>query len=189
MTVIPCPGCGHPNEVKPEGLMAWVCSSCGERLVEEPMPYEPSASELESSLEKQAAEEDSTREVDIQKWIAKIGDQDKQIRYVEEGFWAKVKRYAAKVPFSKEVMALYYCSIDPKTPISAKATAVGALAYWILPIDLIPDFLPAAGFVDDATAVLLAYKSISAHITDDHREKAEQFFVLNKNVKLSKPGY
>lgn len=186
MAMIPCPGCGHPNEVKAERLMASLCSSCGEKLVEEQMPYEPTANELESSLEERAAE-DSPQDVDIQRWLVKIGDQDKQIRYVEEGFWAKVKRYAAKVPFAREVVALYYCSIDPNTPISAKATAVGALAYWILPIDLIPDFLPAAGFVDDATAVLLAYKSISAHITDEHREKAEQFFVLNKNVKLSKP--
>ncbi|MNH43102.1 hypothetical protein D3C79_1049300 [compost metagenome] len=84
------------------------------------------------------------------------------------------------------MITLYYCSIDPKTPLSAKATAIGALAYWILPLDVIPDFVPIAGFADDATAVWLAYKSISSHITDEHREKAEQFFVLNKNVKLVK---
>ncbi|CAM4423962.1 DUF1232 domain-containing protein [Paenibacillus alkaliterrae] len=139
--------------------------------------------ELEASLE-MIKKNGPQQEVDINKWIMKIGDHEKQTKYVQEGFWAKAKRYAAKVPFTKEVVTLYYCSIDPKTPISAKVTAVGALAYWILPIDLIPDFLPVVGFVDDATAVLIAYKSISGQITDEHREKAEQFFVLNKNVKL-----
>jgi hypothetical protein len=43
-------------------------------------------------------------------------------------------------------------------------------------IDLIPDFIPVAGFADDATAVLIAYKAISAYITEEHKQKAEEFF-------------
>ncbi|MBD2872080.1 DUF1232 domain-containing protein [Paenibacillus sp. IB182493] len=126
-------------------------------------------------------------EVDVNQWVEKIGDHETRTKYVEEGFWAKAKRHAGKVPFAKEVVTLYYCALDPGTPLSAKMTAVGALAYWILPIDLIPDFVPVAGFADDATAVLIAYRALSGHITDEHREKAEQVFVLNKNVKLIRP--
>ncbi|WP_235548849.1 YkvA family protein [Paenibacillus sp. Soil522] len=183
MTIAQCANCGYNNEVDSSSIMVADCSSCGTKLIEETVPYTVSNKELETSFDINN-QTSLPEEVDINKWVAKIGDHEKQTKYVEEGFWAKVKRHAAKVPFAKEVVTLYYCSADPKTPLTAKVTAIGALAYWILPIDLIPDFLPVAGFVDDATAVLIAYKAISGQITDDHREKAEQFFVLNKNVKL-----
>ncbi|MFF2885202.1 YkvA family protein [Paenibacillus sp. NPDC057967] len=129
-------------------------------------------------------EAEQLEEKDIQKWTGKIGDYNQQAKYVQEGFWGKVKRYASKVPFAREVVTLYYCATDPATPMKAKATAIGALAYWILPIDLIPDFVPVAGFADDATAVLLAYKALSSQITDEHREKAEQFFAINRDFKV-----
>lgn len=186
MAIVECTSCGRNNEVDADRLLLAVCSSCGTKLIEEAVPYEISANELKDSLDINN-QNNLPQEVDINKWIVKIGDHEKQTKYVEEGFWAKVKRYAAKVPFAKEVVTLYYCSLDPKTPLSAKATAVGALAYWIMPLDLLPDFLPVAGFVDDATAVLIAYKAISGQITDEHREKAEQFFVLSKNIKLIDP--
>ncbi|WP_240644484.1 YkvA family protein [Paenibacillus paeoniae] len=129
-------------------------------------------------------EAEQLQETDIQKWAGKIGDYNQQEKYVQEGFWGKVKRYAAKVPFAREVVTLYYCAADPATPMKAKATAIGALAYWILPIDLIPDFVPVIGFADDATAVLLAYKALSSQISDEHREKAEQFFAINRDFKV-----
>ncbi|WP_246096700.1 YkvA family protein [Paenibacillus sinopodophylli] len=182
MTIAQCAKCGHNNEVESNSLLAAECSVCGTKLVEDTVPFEVMEDELTASVT--LDKDKPLEEVDINKWIGKIGDQDKQTKYVEEGFWAKVKRHAAKVPFAKEVVTLYYCSADPNTPLTAKATAIGALAYWILPIDLIPDFIPVAGFVDDATAVFLAYKALSGQITDEHRDKAEQFFILNKNVKL-----
>lgn len=185
MTIAQCASCGHNNDIDSSLLMAADCSSCGKKLIEEAVPYEVSHKELEASLH--LNKDKTPEEVDINQWVGKIGDYEKQTKYVEEGFWAKVKRHAAKVPFAKEVVTLYYCSADPKTPIATKVTAIGALAYWILPIDFIPDFLPVAGFVDDATAVWVAYKAISGHITEEHREKAEQFFILNKNVKLINP--
>ncbi|WP_424766251.1 YkvA family protein [Paenibacillus sp. sgz302251] len=181
MTAIDCVNCGHHNHVEKNRLLSANCSSCGSKLIEESIPYELTDKELENAVQANV-QRGSQQEVDINKWVSKIGDQEQQAKYVQDGFLAKVKRYASKVPFVKEVVTLYYCSIDPKTPLAAKATAVGALAYWILPLDLIPDFIPIAGFVDDATAVLIAYKSLSGQITDEHREKAEQFFVLNKNV-------
>lgn len=173
MSVLKCAYCGNEMDEQLETH----CSACGSETTKEV------DLEMAKNNELGAAAVES-KEIDINKWIEKIGDHEKQAKYVEEGFWAKVKRHAAKVPFAKEVVTLYYCSTDPKTPLSAKATAVGALAYWILPIDLIPDFLPVVGFVDDATAVFLAYKALSGQITDEHRDKAEQFFVLNKDVKL-----
>ncbi|MDQ0060869.1 YkvA family protein [Paenibacillus harenae] len=188
MTTIDCMECGRSNKVEAGKLLDEVCAHCGSKLVEEAIPYEVSASELEETLQAEKPDAAAVSEVDVNMWVGKIGDHEKQTKYVEEGFWAKVKRYAAKVPFAREVVTLYYCSTDPKTPLSAKVTAVGALAYWIMPIDFIPDFIPVAGFVDDATAVLIAYKAISGQITDEHRAKAEQFFVLSKNIKLIDHG-
>lgn len=175
VSIIECSTCGQKNDVDLEKLLVAVCGSCSSKLIEESVPYEVSNKELEASLNMDGSE-NAVQEVDINKWIVKIGDHEEQNKYVAEGFWAKVKKYASKVPFAKEVLTLYYCSIDPETPLKAKVTAVGALAYWIMPIDLIPDFIPIVGFVDDATAIFIAYKAISGQITDEHRDKTEQFF-------------
>lgn len=183
MTAITCTSCGRSNDVNADKLFEAQCSNCGDKLIEETVPYEVTETELEASLNSNVQTVDP-KDLDINKWIQKIGDHDKQTKYVNEGFWSKVKRHAAKVPFAKEVVTLYYCSIDPKTPIKAKVTAVGALAYWIMPLDLLPDFVPVVGFVDDATAVFIAYKALSGQITDEHRDKAEQFFILSKDIKL-----
>lgn len=87
-----------------------------------------------------------------------------------------MKKYASKIPFTAEAVAMYYCAMDPATPTAVKITTIGALAYWILPIDLIPDFVPVVGFSDDATAILIAHKAISSHITDENHKKEEEFF-------------
>lgn len=188
MAAIECGECGRHNEVESNKLLNEVCKHCGNKLIEEGYPYSVSEQELEESLNRQSSHHAEEKEIDVGKWVGKIGDHEQQTKYVEEGFWAKVKRYAAKVPFAKEVVTLYYCSVDPKTPLSAKVKAVGALAYWILPIDLIPDFIPVAGFADDATAVFIAYKAISSQITEEHKEKAKQFFIISKDIKLVDPG-
>ena len=126
---------------------------------------------------------DKPEEIDTSKWIAKIGDYQEQEKYVNKGFWSKAKKYASKVPFARQALAMYYCAIDSKTPTRAKVTAIGALAYWILPIDVIPDFIPVAGFADDTTAIFIAYKAIKAHITQEHYEKVDEFFATKKKKK------
>ena len=65
-------------------------------------------------------------------------------------FWRKLQGAAASIPFAEELLTAYYCAFDRKTPTSVKATLVGALAYFVLPIDAMPDFLPVLGFTDDA---------------------------------------
>ncbi len=65
--------------------------------------------------------------------------------YVKRAFWPKLKRVAGKVPFLREALALYYCALDPETPLKAKAIAFAALAYFILPLDAIPDAIAALG--------------------------------------------
>jgi uncharacterized membrane protein YkvA (DUF1232 family) len=93
---------------------------------------------------------------------------------VRGGFWPKLKRVARRVPFVDELLAAYYCTIDPKTPIQAKAILMGALAYFVLPIDVIPDFIVGFGFTDDATVLYAALRSVARYVTDDHRAKARE---------------
>lgn len=91
---------------------------------------------------------------------------------VARGFWTKVRRYGRSVPFLPEALAGYYCARDPRTPLKAKAVLMGALAYFVLPADMLPDFVALLGFTDDATVLYAAIRSIAPHITGEHRAKA-----------------
>ena len=88
------------------------------------------------------------------------------------GFVAKAKRHLGQIPGARQVVAMYFCMIDPATPAWVKAIVAAALAYFVLPFDAIPDFLPVVGLGDDASVLAAAFASVSSHITDDHREKA-----------------
>lgn len=92
---------------------------------------------------------------------------------VERGFWPKIRRLAARVPFLNDLVAAYYCALDPKSPFQVRAVLMGALAYFVLPVDVIPDFLALFGFADDATVLYGAVKTVAKHITPEHRAKAQ----------------
>lgn len=95
---------------------------------------------------------------------------------VKQDFWGKMKKFAGKIPFTKEAVSMYYCAIDSKTPLYAKGIAFGALAYFISPVDAIPDALIGLGLTDDAGVVLAALKAIGSNVTEEHRDKSEAFF-------------
>ena len=91
----------------------------------------------------------------------------------EESFWRKLRRHAGRIPFADQLLAAYYCAIDPRTPLQARAILYGALAYFILPFDIIPDFIVGLGYTDDAAILAAAIRSILPHIKDGHRTKAK----------------
>ena len=91
---------------------------------------------------------------------------------VRQGFWDKVRRTLGLVPFLEEAVAAFYCAIDPKTPNVVRVTLFGALAYFILPFDAVPDFLAALGFTDDLAVLLGALRTVGTHINDEHRAHA-----------------
>jgi len=66
---------------------------------------------------------------------------------------AKLKRLKVKIPLIKDVLELLKILRSPKVPNHIKAMIVGALLYFVLTPDLIPDFLGPVGFVDDAAVV------------------------------------
>ena len=91
---------------------------------------------------------------------------------VRKRFWGKFKRVAARLPFAEDLLSAYYCAFDRQTPRHVQAALLGAIAYFILPFDFIPDMLPVLGFTDDAAVLATAIRLVAAHITPDHREAA-----------------
>jgi uncharacterized membrane protein YkvA (DUF1232 family) len=87
-------------------------------------------------------------------------------------FWRKLRRVVAKLPFAEDLLAAYYCAFDKQTPRHVQAALLGAIAYFILPFDFIPDMLPVLGFTDDAAVLATAIRLVAAHITPEHREAA-----------------
>ncbi len=93
-------------------------------------------------------------------------------KIVRDGFWPKVRRFAGKIPFLEDLLAAYFCAVDPATPWRVKAVLLAALAYFVVPMDVIPDFMAIFGFYDDAGIVAAAIKMVADHITPDHRARA-----------------
>ena len=91
---------------------------------------------------------------------------------VRRRFWTKLKRVAASLPFAEELVAAYYCAFDRQTPRHVQAALLGAIAYFILPFDFVPDMLPVLGFTDDAAVLATAIRMVASHITPAHREAA-----------------
>ena len=94
--------------------------------------------------------------------------------YVRRSFWTKARRFAAALPFAEDLLAAYYCAFDRNTPRHVQAALIGALAYFVLPFDVIPDMLPVLGFTDDAAVLATALKLVSSHLRPEHREAAKQ---------------
>ena len=97
-----------------------------------------------------------------------------QGNYSEEAFWEKLKKIASKAG-AKVVyyaLVLFYTLTDPATPVKYKAVIAGALGYLILPLDLLPDFLPFAGLADDWAALIAAVSYVLSSISQENKDKA-----------------
>ena len=92
---------------------------------------------------------------------------------VRQYFWSKVKNSLRRAPFLREAIAAYYCATDKRTPLHVKAALIGALAYFILPLDSLPDFIAVLGFTDDAAVLLAAIRAVRPFIKEEHRLAAQ----------------
>lgn len=100
-------------------------------------------------------------------------DKDRENR-VRRDFWKVLKKAARHIPFMEEVVASYFCATDPQTPTRVRVILLGSLGYFVMPVDAIPDFLAAFGFVDDVTVLTTAITTVSVSITDAHRRVAKE---------------
>lgn len=91
---------------------------------------------------------------------------------VRNGFWKTLAKASAKVPFMEELVASYYCALDPSTPNRVRAILLAALAYFVLPLDSIPDFIIGFGFTDDMAVLGAVIASIKGNIQEKHTDLA-----------------
>lgn len=96
--------------------------------------------------------------------------------YSESSFWDKIKSVAVKAGYEliNKALLLYYAMQSPSMSAKNKAIIIAVLGYFILPIDVVPDFIPGLGFADDLAALVWALKTISNNITPEVKEKAQQ---------------
>jgi uncharacterized membrane protein YkvA (DUF1232 family) len=96
--------------------------------------------------------------------------------YSDEKLWGKISRYSktAGVSVIEKVLWLYYAAKRPETPTWAKAVIYSAIAYFILPIDAIPDFIPLTGYSDDFVTLSSAVTTIAIYIDDSVKTKTKE---------------
>jgi uncharacterized membrane protein YkvA (DUF1232 family) len=97
-----------------------------------------------------------------------------QERLVRKGFWPKLRRLAARLPFAEQALTAYYCAFDRQTPHTVRLTLLGALVYFVVPFDAVADFLPLFGLADDAGVLSAALLAVGSHITDSHKHAAQE---------------
>ncbi len=96
--------------------------------------------------------------------------------YSEDGLWNKIKKYSKKAGSSViyAVLLLYFVLQKKEVPTRSKAMIIGALGYFILPFDLIPDVAAGIGYTDDIGALLAALWQVSMYIDQDVKNQAKE---------------
>ena len=85
---------------------------------------------------------------------------------------------ARHVPFAEDAIAAYHAALDPAVPSAQRLIIWGPLLYFVLPLDAIPDLIPALGFVDDGAAIGAMIVAVGGVITPEHRAKAREMLGL-----------
>lgn len=93
---------------------------------------------------------------------------------VRRGFWTKLAHVAGRVPFLPDLLSVYYCARDPETPTAAKGIMLAALAYFVLPVDAVPDVIAGLGFTDDAAVIAAVLSTLGTNLRPRHRERARK---------------
>jgi uncharacterized membrane protein YkvA (DUF1232 family) len=92
---------------------------------------------------------------------------------LRQDFLPKLKASLARIPFAEDLLAAWFCAIDNTTPLKVRATLWGALAYFVLPFDVVPDMILGLGFTDDLAVLFTALNLVRNHITPAHRARAK----------------
>ncbi|SMH56718.1 YkvA family protein [Azospirillum agricola] len=99
---------------------------------------------------------------------------EREERFVRRNFWRKLRANLHRIPFLEELLAAYFCATDSGTPFKVKAILLGALAYFVLPVDALPDWLLVAGFTDDAAVLAAAIQAVRTNLMPDHWLRAQE---------------
>jgi len=107
--------------------------------------------------------------------------------FSEQRFWDKLKSYAkwAGRDVVERALILWYAAQQPHAPLWAKTAIYGALGYFILPMDAIPDVLPDVGYSDDLGVLAAALGSVALYIDEDVKRRAVQSFATGLATKVA----
>lgn len=94
----------------------------------------------------------------------------------EVGFWEKLRSVGSRLgrAATEKLLVAYFVTVDPRTPVWAKAYLAGALAYFGLPVDAVPDLVPVLGFGDDVAVLGMALAAVAVSIRVRHLRRAHQ---------------
>ena len=92
----------------------------------------------------------------------------------EPRLWRKLVRVLARIGFADSLLSAWYCAVDAKTPTRVRGVLLGAIGYFVLPADAIPDIMAGIGFTDDASVLMAVIATVAQHITPEHRERARE---------------
>lgn len=99
-------------------------------------------------------------------------DEARQEAHVRRDFFSALKRAGRALPFAEDAVAAFFCATDPATPPRARAMLFAALAYFIAPLDLVPDFLALVGYGDDMAVLMGVVAILKTHMTPAHHARA-----------------
>lgn len=105
---------------------------------------------------------------------AGTADDARREETVRAHFWRTTRRAARYVPFMEDVVSAYFAAMDSRTPLRVRGTMLAALAYFVMPADLIPDFVVGLGFTDDVAVLTAAIAAVQGHIRPTHRKAARK---------------
>jgi len=111
------------------------------------------------------------------------GPDEAETRRVKARIFDVARKAASQIPFMEDVIAAYYCALDPATPARVRGAIFAALAYFVMPMDMIPDVMFGVGFSDDASVLLGVLAMVRAHVRDEHVEAART--ALRRNGRAS----
>ena len=93
-------------------------------------------------------------------------------RIVEKGFWPKLRKLAGRIPFAEDLAAAYFCVIDPTTPGRVRGVLLAALAWFVLPAAVMPEFVAVLGFTNEIAVTAIAVRMIRKHLKERHYARA-----------------
>lgn len=120
---------------------------------------------------KRSQEEQVTK---IDEVAADLEAHPSKIEHILKALPAVFAEVSGRIPFAEPLFAAYYAVRDPKTDIKVKAVLAAALAYFIMPIDLIPDVIAGFGFTDDLAVLMIVLRRVHSAVTPEHYELARR---------------
>jgi uncharacterized membrane protein YkvA (DUF1232 family) len=101
-------------------------------------------------------------------------------RIVQDGFWRKLAKIMGHIPFAEDLAAAYFCVIDPATPSRVRGALLVALAWFVIPASVMPEFVVVLGLTDDAAVVALVAGIVRRHIKERHYRQARAALAIEE---------